>query len=116
MTEDLDRAVVEAPGNIPTRGWGRGQLIDRLPPLILQTCGLAAEQGVHDLGRDGQLDRDPVVRVNRKLRVPLAENDADGDLPLALGERVIRWMKMVRQRRHRRGEVGIVDPDLRGAL
>src|SRR5271156_2926019 len=79
-------------------------------------CRLAAEQGIYDRGRDGQLDRDSVVRVNRKRRVPLAENDADGDLPLALGERVIRWMKMVRQRRHRRGEVRIVDPDLRRPL
>src|SRR6478672_8740416 len=116
MTEDLDRAVVEARGNVAASGKGGGQLIDRLLLLIFQTCGLAAEQGVHDLGRDGQLDRDAVMGVYRKLRVPFAENDADGDLPLALGERVIRWMKMVRQRRHRCGEGGIVDPDFRGAL
>ncbi len=56
----------------------------------------SAEEGVTRV-RDifsGLLDRDSVVRVNRKRRVPLAENDADGDLPLALGERDMRTGKL----------------------
>ena len=51
MTQDLDRAVVHAMGNVAASGQGRGQLIDGLLPLILQKCRLAAEQGIYDLGR-----------------------------------------------------------------
>src|SRR6202040_3198401 len=49
MTEDLDRAVVQALGDVAASGQGRGQLIDGLLPLILQKCRLAAEQGIYDL-------------------------------------------------------------------
>src|ERR1700730_8394539 len=52
------------------------------------------------------------MRARRVCRMPFAVDDADGDLALALGKRVMLGMEMGAERSRGLCQLGVVDPDL----
>src|SRR5712672_2753542 len=52
------------------------------------------------------------MRAGRVGRMPFAVDDADGDLALALGKRVMAGMEMGAERRRSLRQLGVMDPDL----
>src|SRR5689334_3492904 len=52
------------------------------------------------------------MRTRRVRRMPFAVDDADGDLALTLGKRVMAGMEMGAERSRSLRQLGVVDPDL----
>src|ERR1700726_648185 len=50
--------------------------------------------------------------ARRVCRMPFAVDDADGDLALALGKRVMAGMEMSAERSRGLRQLGVMDPDL----
>src|SRR3954452_20243229 len=52
------------------------------------------------------------MRARRVCRMPFAVDNADGDLALALGKRVMPGMEMRAERSRSLRQLGVMDPDL----
>ena len=87
-----------------------GHLVDDLLALVVEG-GRQARQHRLDLG-GRQTRRLPraLVRIGRVDRMPLAVDDDDGDLALALAQRIAS-AEIGTQRPHHLGQLGVVHPD-----
>src|SRR6266566_8299262 len=101
MAERFDRAVVETLRD-PARGAQRHRdLVDHLLAGVAERRREAADQRLDLVGRQSDFLAAPLMRVGWVGGMPFAVDDADGDLALALRERVPAGVKMRAERSRR---------------
>src|SRR6266851_6480397 len=105
MAERLDRAVVE-PFRDPARiGKTSRHLVNHLLALVVERGRQARQQRLDLVGREPRRLPGALVRVGRVDRMPLAVDDDDGDLALALAQR-ITGAEIGTERPHHLGQLG----------
>ena len=112
MAEGRDRAVEEASGNPARIGQDGGHLVDDLLTLVCKGGLQTGEDGLDLVRRQADLLAAPLVRVGGVGRMPVAVDDADGDLALAFGEGVLARVEVGAERPDGLGQLGVMDPDL----
>src|SRR5271166_6189159 len=112
MAEGLDRAVVEPLRNPARIGERHRDLVDDLLPLVGERGPQAGDERFDLIGWQPNLLAAPLMRARRVSRMPFAVNDADCDLALAFGQRVVAGMEMSAERRRCFGQLGVMHPDL----
>src|SRR5262249_60707350 len=92
-------------------GQTRRHLVDDLLALVIKRGRQPGEQRL-DLvgGKPGGLTG-ALMRIGRVGRVPLAVDDDDGDLALALAERIAAGVEMPAERSDRLRQLWVLDPD-----
>src|SRR3984893_17420704 len=112
MAERLDRAVVKAlrdPARVSQR---HRDLVDDLLAGVAERRRQAANQGLDFVRRQPDFLAAPFMRIGWIGRMPFAVDDADGDLALALRERVPAGVKMRAEQSCCLRQLGVVYPDL----
>src|SRR5579862_7560826 len=113
MPQCLHRAVVQSPRGPARIRQANRHLVDELLALVGERRREAREHRLDLVGREADLLAAPLMRGGGVGRMPFAVDDDDGDLALALGQRISAGVEMRAQRRRRLYELWIMHPDLR---
>src|SRR6202171_681097 len=88
MAEGLGRAVEEAFGDPARIGKTRRHLIDDLLALVVERCRQARQQCFDLVGRQPRGLAGALMRIRWVSRMPFAVDYNDGDLALAVAQRI----------------------------
>src|SRR5262245_17312006 len=94
MSERLDRAVMESARYPAPVRQHRRHLVDDLLAFVVERGRHAAQDRLDLGGRQPDFLGVPLMRGRRIGRMPVAGDDADGNLALALAERVAALLEM----------------------
>src|SRR5436305_8080096 len=99
MAESLDGAVVKTLRHATRIAEANRDLVNRLLAFVREGRRQPRQQRLNLIGRQADLLAAPFMRRSRVRRTPFAVDDYDGDLPLALCQRVFARLEVASERR-----------------